>query len=432
MTNDYIAPITMGFTPADGDLIRGTVNGVEVNGKWTGEARGVELKRVDDPDTTICAVGFLDGRTVVEVLSASAPTTDYELHLYRYVPADIVQIPQEYVEGLEATQTTAETAQSTANEAKTAAETAQTTANAAKTTAETAQSTANSAKTTAETAQSTANAAKTAAESIDMLGKTWTQSNGPSLSIRTIVYANGLWMAEGGNKDNSINNGLYYSTDGKTWTKSNVTSGRFNVIVYANDLWVAGSNSDKGLYYSTDGKTWTQSNVTHDNLITIVYANDLWVAGSSNNNGLYYSTDGKTWTQSNVTSLSIRTVVYANGLWVAGSDNGLYYSTDGKTWTQSNVTSLSIHTVVYANGLLVAGYFDYSNVVYGSSPTLYYSTSKYALTDTVDAQLAEVKQSIDEIKSSDVILPSSTAGSTKKFKITVDDAGMISAKEVTE
>ena len=68
----------------------------------------------------------------------------------------------------------------------------------------------------------------------------------------------------------------------------------------------------------------------------------------------------------------------------------------------------------------------------GSSNGLYYSASKYALTDTVDAQLAEVKQSIDEIKSADVILPSSTAGSTKKFKITVDDAGMISAKEVTE
>ena len=66
-----------------------------------------------------------------------------------------------------------------------------------------------------------------------------------------------------------------------------------------------------------------------------------------------------------------------------------------------------------------------------SANGIYYSASKYALTDTVDAQLAEVKQSIDEIKSADVILPSSTAGSTKKFKITVDDAGVISATEVT-
>ena len=28
----YVAPITLGFTPADGDLIRGMVNGVDVNG----------------------------------------------------------------------------------------------------------------------------------------------------------------------------------------------------------------------------------------------------------------------------------------------------------------------------------------------------------------------------------------------------------------
>lgn len=83
MTNEYIAPITLGFTPADGNLIRGTVNGVEVRGEWTGTKKtgGVALKRVDDPDTTICSVGFLDGRTVVDVQSDSAPTTDYELHL---------------------------------------------------------------------------------------------------------------------------------------------------------------------------------------------------------------------------------------------------------------------------------------------------------------------------------------------------------------
>ena len=142
MANNYVAPITLGFTPADGNLIRGTVNGVEVNGKWRGKGkeRGVELKRVDDPDTLICYVGFIDGRTVVGVQSGSAPTTDYELHLYRYVPAGIVQIPQEYVEGLE------ETA-ADAWEAKTAAETAQSTANSAKTIAETAQSTANNALT---------------------------------------------------------------------------------------------------------------------------------------------------------------------------------------------------------------------------------------------------------------------------------------------
>ena len=177
MTNNYVAPITLGFTPADGDLIGGTVNGVEVNGEWTnGKVElyegtiDVSTYRAIKP-SPVCSVIISRKQAMVVVEQDSAPTTDYELHLYRYTPAAIVQIPQEYVEGLEATaadataaKTTAETAQSTANSAKTTAETAQTTANAAKTTAETAQSTADEAKTAAETAQSTANAAKTAAE----------------------------------------------------------------------------------------------------------------------------------------------------------------------------------------------------------------------------------------------------------------------------
>ena len=135
-TNNYAAPITLGFTPANGDLIGGTVNGVEVNGEWNNGvilykgALDVSMYKSSD-DQLICAVGILDGQAIVAVKQDSAPTTDYELHLYRYSPADIVQIPQEYVEGLE------DVAEN-ATAAKTAAETAQTTANAAKTAAETA------------------------------------------------------------------------------------------------------------------------------------------------------------------------------------------------------------------------------------------------------------------------------------------------------
>lgn len=125
MANNYVAPITLGFTPANGDRIRGTVNGVEVNGEWNNSNGGVILY---EGRQQVCSVGIIDGQELIGVESESAPTTDYELHLYRYTPADIVQIPQEYVEGLEdvaenatAAKTAAETAQSTANAAKTAA-----------------------------------------------------------------------------------------------------------------------------------------------------------------------------------------------------------------------------------------------------------------------------------------------------------------------
>lgn len=106
----YTAPITLGFTPFYGDLIGGTVNGVDVNGAW--ENDGVTLYEGALSVSTysyiertpICSVGFLDGQYKVIVQSDSAPTTDYELHLYRYVPAGIVPIPQEFVEGLSSDQ----------------------------------------------------------------------------------------------------------------------------------------------------------------------------------------------------------------------------------------------------------------------------------------------------------------------------------------
>lgn len=52
-----------------------------------------------------------------------------------------------------------------------------------------------------------------------------------------------------------------------------------------------------------------------------------------------------------------------------------------------------------------------------------YYTSKYTGEKT-----DELLQRVDE---GEIIIPSSTAGSTKKFKLTVDDTGTVSATEVT-
>ena len=97
----YKAPITLGFAPADGDLIGGTVNGVEVNGKWIGAEKHASLYHEGNTDVPLCTIEIYSEQTFVIVQQDSAPTTDYELHLYRYVPAGIVKIPKEYVEGLE-------------------------------------------------------------------------------------------------------------------------------------------------------------------------------------------------------------------------------------------------------------------------------------------------------------------------------------------
>ena len=96
-TNIYSAPITLGFTPSYGDLIEGTINGVEVSGEWMFN----EVVLLDSSKNQICSVEFNGAQSLLVVNLPSAPTTDYELHLYRYVPAGIVKIPKEYVEGME-------------------------------------------------------------------------------------------------------------------------------------------------------------------------------------------------------------------------------------------------------------------------------------------------------------------------------------------
>lgn len=55
-------------------------------------------------------------------------------------------------------------------------------------------------------------------------------------------------------------------------------------------------------------------------------------------------------------------------------------------------------------------------------PTDYYTMAETG--ETVDA-------AVQAVKSGKFVIPSSTSGSTKKFKLTVDDTGTVSATEVT-
>lgn len=55
-------------------------------------------------------------------------------------------------------------------------------------------------------------------------------------------------------------------------------------------------------------------------------------------------------------------------------------------------------------------------------PTEYYTMAETG--ETVDAAVRAVKNGV-------FVVPSSTAGSVKKFKLTVDDSGTVGASEVT-
>ena len=389
----YEAPITLGFTPADGDLIRGTINDVEVNGSWIGILKCANLYRVGNRDVPFCVIGFHSEKAVISLQQASAPTTDYELHLYRYVPASIVQIPQEYVEGLEETTANAYQALDTATAA-------QSTANTANSKADSAQSTANTAKITAESAQNSADAAKSIAVKKEdrACGIIWHNS---SYYATNIVYGNGIYVAKNANDtfdpfysedaiswnnidlhltnsywkiaygqgkfiilqklSNDSGTAIYTSTDGKTWIKHNDQSGMYSdTVQYIDELWVAYTKgvsvSNSGLWYSEDGINWSQSNINSGRIFGVAKSANKWVVIHPTT-GIYYSEDGKTYTLSNLTGKEKYGVIrYANGVFVYAYKDTVHYSENGETWVQATSNDAfpsDITDAMYEDGIWV-------------------------------------------------------------------------------
>ena len=189
----------------------------------------------------------------------------------------IVPIPQEYVEGLEATA-------ADATEAKTAAETAQSTANSAKTAAETAQSTANSAKTAAERAQSTANNALT----IEKGGISKGVIGGTTIKAASSPSTN-KYLA-------SLNyQGLYFYMDSADVLYTRIESNGYSVFGYINNKHITlspgiGSSVDayiliesddtKSVLIRADGEITV---VNPDNTLELVGATALIVKSSTPN-----------------------------------------------------------------------------------------------------------------------------------------------------
>lgn len=154
-------------------------------------------------------------------------------------------------------------------------------------------------------------------------GITWTQTS--TIICGDVRFGKNIWVAAGYDST-----GLYYSLDGMTWTQSNITSITVGTVCYANGIWVACSY-DNGIYYSLDGMVWTLSTSSShaSKALRCYYANGIWLAFLEyTNNAILYSTDGKEWTRA-INIPHTNAVYNANGIWVAATDNGLYYSV---TW----------------------------------------------------------------------------------------------------
>lgn len=289
-------------------------------------------------------------------------------------------------------------------------------------------------------------------------GINWSQSNINSGRIFGIAKSANKWVVI------HPTTGIYYSEDGKTYTLSNLTGeNRYGVIRYANGIFVYAYKDT--VRYSENGEIWEQATLNDVSLIDVtdvMYEDGIWVMTDSRHRPMY-SVDGKTWSLINEVYSRPRFLTYGDGTWVAYGKNSSsdrpIYSKDGMNWNRCNIAESDINKPIYADGIWIAPsrnglfyssdaadwykiastdninfYFYLQNVngVWRDGP--YYSVDKYLSRETANDKLAELNSQLDNLSkkiNGDVIINSSTPDSTKKFKITVDDTGTISATEVT-
>ena len=302
-------------------------------------------------------------------------------------------------------------AQATAKTAKTAADNARRTADNARRTADQAQTTAEIALTTATNAQTTAGNAKTAADNAVKYTTSQDLTDAQKQQARTNIGA-GTSSFSGSYND---------LTDKPTAVQSD---------------WEV--NNDSNVAYIKNRTHYERTEYSHISLKNNPIA-------SSPINDIYYCGE-KTGS-----SLSINE---GNIYKVHGSDGNTYISTCQRVPIPGLVIGYAGYVLGNARLGVDAGYLSGTHSNYPITDTgepwcfiSYNNTAKNAIISTISnfrissihVQTAHELKQLDEkyIPSTiqrvgdDLILLSSTADSTKKFKITVDDNGTISATEVT-
>ena len=281
----------------------------------------------------------------------------------------------------------------------------------AQTTAESAQTTAENAQTTANAAQTTANDAKTAADN----AVKYTTSQDLTDAQKQQARAN---IGAGTSSFSGSYNDL---TDKPTAVQSD---------------W--GVNNDSNVAYIKNRTHYERTEYS-----SISFKNNP-IASSPINDIYYYG-------EKTGSSLSIdEGSIYK----VNGNDGNTYISTCQRVPIPGLATGLAGYVLGNARLGVDAGYLNGTHSNYPITDTgepwcfiSYKNTAKNAIISTISnfrisnihVQTAHELKQLDEkyIPSTiqrvgdDLILFSSTAGSTKKFKVTVDDSGTISATEVT-
>ena len=208
----------------------------------------------------------------------------------------------------------------------------------------------------------------------------------PSLSLNSVAYYNGIYVAVGNN--------IISSTDLYTWTErysfpSTLPNNVFNGVAYVSTAGFTGfiavglgqtvGNNNALLnvsiiFTSTDGYTWTQipfgSSTFAFNAIT---SNGQTIVAVGNNGIIYTSFNATTWfAQSSGTVRNLNSIIWNNdsGLFVVVGDNGtiLTAGSDGGTWTpRTSGVSYSLQSIVWNNANTEYVAVGYNNTVLRSS-----------------------------------------------------------------
>ena len=287
-------------------------------------------------------------------------------------------------------------------------------------------------------------------------GITWITTEHPApINTTNIVYGDGKFVSVGGVSNNYVDSGEYigiYSTDGITWEKVVLPEAdgayTWGGTTYGDGKFVICSQSS--IAYSVDGIEWTKVGTPISNISYLVYGDGKFVIiGASN---AAYSTDCVTWER--IQFPGTMTVVgccvfYGNNKFIAIPNNRqIIYSADGIRWSYVNERIIQGDNDVTGNiqNLILRNLNDYIYPIISihNLDETSHSDIRNTIADKIPTPLtAQVGQTI-VVKSVDEngkpteweavdawTISSSTEGSTKKFKLTIDDSGVLTATEIT-
>src|ERR1039457_1858839 len=206
----------------------------------------------------------------------------------------------------------------------------------------------------------------------------WTQLNlgTNNITLGAVCYANGLFVAVGGNQA-YVQNGQYVgnaviltSPDGNNWTQQDFTNvDIISAVTYGNGQFVAGGENyanppnikENVILTSPDGVHWNQTNLaTGYWLWGIAYGNGVFVADGGS--CILTSKDGVNWLQQDYSAFGI---TYDNNYFIAAGNGETFTSIDGTNWSVNSVGDNLLYDVCFGNGLYVAVGYSYYGTPYG-------------------------------------------------------------------